>query len=108
MSFLFLTSRMPCCWPALFEHLFSNGVTLVTTSNIPPDRCTRVAATGKVSAGHQLIKQHTQVIELSGNTDYRLRILEQSEIFHYPLDEAADRVMTAELQSHGGRMRTEP
>ncbi|MDH3942054.1 MAG: cell division protein ZapE, partial [Xanthomonadales bacterium] len=40
------------------------------------------------------IKRHTQVIELPGNTDYRLRILEQSEIFHHPLDDNAEQVMT--------------
>ena len=79
----------------LFEHLFKNNVTLVTTSNIAPD-CLYEGGLQRVKflPAIKLIKQHTQVIELTGNTDYRLRILEQSEIFHYPLDEAADRVMT--------------
>ena len=79
----------------LFEHLFKNNVTLVTTSNIAPD-CLYEGGLqrAKFLPAIKLIKQHTQVIELTGNTDYRLRILEQSEIFHYPLDEAADRVMT--------------
>jgi cell division protein ZapE len=79
----------------LFEHLFRNGVTLVTTSNIAPD-CLYLGGLqrAKFLPAIKLIKQHTQVIELSGHTDYRLRILEQSEIFHYPLDQAADRIMT--------------
>jgi cell division protein ZapE len=79
----------------LLEHLFRNGVTLVTTSNIAPD-CLYLGGLqrAKFLPAIKLIKQHTQVIELSGHTDYRLRILEQSEIFHYPLDQAADRIMT--------------
>jgi cell division protein ZapE len=37
-----------------------------------------------------LIKQHTRVMRLDGDIDFRLRILERSEIFHAPLDEAAE------------------
>lgn len=79
----------------LLENLFLNGVTLVTTSNIAPDGLYKDGLQRtKFLPAIELIKQHTQVIELSGTTDYRLRILEQSEIFHCPLDQAADRVMT--------------
>jgi cell division protein ZapE len=75
----------------LFGALFERRVTLVTTSNIHPD--------GLYSGGLQrarflpaieLLKQHTMVMELGGATDYRLRVLEQAEIYHSPLDEAAN------------------
>jgi cell division protein ZapE len=80
----------------LLENLFANGVTLVTTSNIEPDGLYRNGLQrAKFLPAIELIKQNTQVIELSGSIDYRLRILEQSEIFHYPLDAAADEVMTS-------------
>ena len=80
----------------LFENLFRNGVTLVTTSNIPPDQLYKNGLQrAKFIPAIELIKQNTVVYNLSGSTDYRLRILEQSEIFHSPLDAAADRVMTA-------------
>jgi cell division protein ZapE len=46
----------------------------------------------------RLLEQHTRVFEIGGETDFRLRILEQSEIFHHPLDESADRVMTAAFE----------
>ena len=79
----------------LFEGLFRNGVTLVTTSNIAPDGLYEDGLQrAKFLPAIELIKQHTRVLELPGKTDFRLRILEQSEIFHYPLDESADRVMT--------------
>lgn len=79
----------------LFENLFQQGVTLVTTSNIAPDDLyMNGLQRAKFLPAIELIKQNTRVLELSGGTDYRLRNLEQSEIFHFPLDVAADSVMT--------------
>ncbi len=79
----------------LFENLYTNGVTLVTTSNIPPDELYRDGLQrAKFLPAIDLLKRHNRVIELPGKTDYRLRILEKSEIFHYPLDDMAERVMT--------------
>ena len=37
-----------------------------------------------------LICNHTTVLELDNGTDYRLRVLEQAEIYHSPLDAEAD------------------
>jgi len=80
----------------LLENLFSRGVTLVTTSNIEPDRLySNGLQRARFLPAIELIKQHTRVLELGGETDFRLRILEQSEIFHHPLDDAADWQMTA-------------
>jgi len=78
----------------LLESLFSRGVTLVTTSNCHPTDLYRDGLQrAKFLPAVAMIKQHTRVLELAGDTDFRLRILEQSEIFHHPLDEASDRVM---------------
>jgi len=80
----------------LLESLFAHGVTLVTTSNTEPDRLYRDGLQrAKFLPAIELIKQHTRVLKISGDTDFRLRILERSEIFHCPLDAAADRAMTA-------------
>jgi len=79
----------------LFEGLFRNGVTLVTTSNIAPDGLYEGGLQrAKFLPAIELIKRYTRVLELPGQMDFRLRILEQSEIFHHPLDESAERVMT--------------
>ena len=79
----------------LLQELFTRGVTLVTTSNIEPDGLYRNGLQrAKFLPAIELIKQHTQVLELGGETDFRLRILEQSEIFHHPLDDSAEKQMT--------------
>ncbi|MGL5394810.1 MAG: cell division protein ZapE, partial [Shewanella sp.] len=37
-----------------------------------------------------LINQHCEVLNVDSGIDYRLRTLEQAEIYHHPLDEQAD------------------
>jgi cell division protein ZapE len=79
----------------LLESLFVSGVTLVTTSNTAPDGLYRDGLQrAKFLPAIELIRQHTRVLELPGAVDYRLRILEQSELFHCPLDAHADQSMT--------------
>jgi cell division protein ZapE len=54
----------------LLENLFSNGVTLVTTSNIEPDGLYRDGLQRvKFLPAIELLKQHTRVVELVGDTD---------------------------------------
>lgn len=80
----------------LLENLFANGVTVVTTSNTHPDDLYRDGLQrARFLPAIDLIKGRMQVVELAGSRDFRLRILEQSEIFHYPLDAAADGAMAA-------------
>ena len=79
----------------LLEALFHNEVTLVTTSNVEPDALYEGGLQrAKFLPAIEMIKQRTHVMHIGDGTDYRLRILEQSEIFHSPLDADADRLMT--------------
>ena len=75
----------------LLQELFSLGVTLVATSNVEPDN---LYANGlqraKFLPAIDLLKEHTQVHNLDGGVDYRLRALEAAEIYHYPHDESAE------------------
>ena len=75
----------------LLRELFRRGMTLVATSNIEPQ--------GLYPDGLQrrrflpaidLLKEHTQVLHLDGPEDYRLRVLRQAELYHSPLDTAAE------------------
>jgi cell division protein ZapE len=76
----------------LLNALFQRGVTLVATSNIPPDGLYHDGLQRQqFLPAIELIKQNTEVINVTGDTDYRLRVLEQAEIYHSPLDEMASR-----------------
>ncbi len=75
----------------LLEALFARGVVLVATSNAAPDDLYREGLQrSKFLPAIALIKQHTQVMNLDGSEDYRLRALQQAEIYHAPLDQQAE------------------
>ncbi len=75
----------------LLKALFARGVTLVATSNEAPERLYwNGLQRQRFLPAIDLIVRHTEVVELSGGVDYRLRTLERAEIYHCPLDESAD------------------
>lgn len=74
----------------LFHALFERGVTLVATSNEHPDKLYRDGLQReRFLPAIELIKQHTRVVNLDSTVDYRLRYLDQAEIYHYPLSAEA-------------------
>lgn len=82
----------------LLRGLFREGVTLVATSNIPPaDLYKDGLQRERFLPAIDLLKEHTDVMEVAGDTDYRLRFLEQAELYHSPLDEAAEEVLNEEF-----------
>ncbi|MDB6047404.1 MAG: AFG1-like ATPase [Pseudomonas sp.] len=75
----------------LMEELFKNGVTLVATSNIVPDGLYKDGLQrARFLPAIALIKLNTDIVNVDSGVDYRLRHLEQAELFHFPLDEAAE------------------
>ena len=75
----------------LFHRLFELGVSLVATSNIVPDKLyenglQRQRFLPAIAA----LKVHCEVVNVGGGVDYRLRQLEQAELYHHPLDSEAD------------------
>jgi cell division protein ZapE len=74
----------------LFEELFSHQVILVATSNIIPDELYRNGLQrARFLPAIHLINQNCDIINVDSGVDYRLRTLEQAEIYHFPLDCAA-------------------
>lgn len=83
----------------LFEKLFDRGVTLVATSNIVPDRLYENGLQReRFLPAIAMLKQYCDVLNVDSGVDYRLRVLEQAELYHCPLDEAAE---TSLAQSFG-------
>lgn len=84
----------------LMRALFARGVTLVATSNIPPDDLYRDGLQrARFLPAIAELKKHTRVVEVDGGHDYRLRALEQAELYHSPLDAAADDSLMASFRS---------
>ena len=82
----------------LLKGLYSRGVTLVATSNVPPDELYKNGLQREsFLPAIALLKSHNQVIELGGETDFRLRYLEQAKVYHSPLDNQADACLRAEF-----------
>ena len=78
----------------LMDGLLAQGVIVVMTSNYPPDLLYpnglhRESFLPTIA----LLKKHLDVFEVEAGIDYRLRALEQVEIYHYPADDAAEKKM---------------
>ena len=75
----------------LLDNLFHRGVTLIATSNVAPnDLYANGLQRERFLPAIARINEHTDTLEVDGGTDFRLRVLKQAEIYHHPLDEAAD------------------
>jgi cell division protein ZapE len=84
----------------LLEELFKNGVTLVATSNIVPDGLYRDGLQrARFLPAIKLLKENTEIVNVDSGIDYRLRALEQAELYHCPLSAEAERSMEEGFRS---------
>ena len=75
----------------LLDEFFKLGVVFVTTSNIVPDDLYKNGLQrARFLPAIALLKQHCDVVNVDSGIDYRLRTLEQAEIYHFPCDPQAD------------------
>lgn len=66
----------------LFTHLFEQGVTLVTTSNVPPSGLYKEGLQrSRFLPAIALFEEKTKVINMDSGIDYRLRALEQTDVY---------------------------
>jgi len=78
----------------LFDRLFADGVTIVATSNTPPDRLYEGGLNRQLFLPFiEEIKQRLDVVELNGPTDYRLQRLSGVKVYLTPLGREADAAM---------------
>jgi cell division protein ZapE len=80
----------------LLEALFSHGVCLVATSNLPPEALYRDGLQREqFLPAIDRLKASLRVLNVDGGTDYRLRTLEQSATYWTPADARADAALAA-------------
>jgi cell division protein ZapE len=87
----------------LMNSLFAKGVILVMTSNYPPsmlypDGLHRESFLPTIA----MLQENLDVFEVEAGVDYRLRALEQVEIYHCPADAAAEAKMLDYFQMVAG------
>lgn len=78
----------------LLQALFDNGVGFVTTSNFKPDDLyPNGLHRDRIRPAIALLKDRLTVVNVDNGTDYRGRALEQLQIYHSPLGDAAEVAM---------------
>jgi len=91
----------------LFDALFARGVCLVTTSNIDPDNLYKDGLQReRFLPAIELLKRHTEVVNVDGGVDYRLRALEHAQLYYSPIDTSTEAKMLQcfqQLAPVGGR-----
>lgn len=95
----------------LVEGLFRRGVTMVATSNIPPQALYQDGLQrARFLPAIDLIQQNLSVFHLDSATDYRFRTLERVELLHIPIDEVSRAKLESTFQalSGGSEASTEP
>jgi len=75
----------------LLEALFQRGITLVATSNLRPDELYRDGLQReRFLPAIDLLQRHTQVICVDGGVDYRMRYLDQAQVYYCPATAETD------------------
>jgi cell division protein ZapE len=92
----------------LMTELFKRGVTLVTTSNVPPSGLYKDGLQrAQFIPAIEQIELHTQVLELIGATDYRLRLLQTEAIYVVSefVDGRSDEQSRQAMHAHFDRLK---
>jgi len=95
--------------------LFPRGVTLIATSNVEPVNLYKNGLQrSRFLPAIDQIYAHCDVHEIDPGQDFRLRTLQQAELYHYPLGEAAEQsllagfsALAAELEKNNVKLRIE-
>ncbi|ELY4859696.1 cell division protein ZapE [Cronobacter sakazakii] len=90
----------------LMQALFARGITLVATSNIPPDELYRNGLQRtRFLPAIEAIKAHCDVMNVDAGIDYRLRTLTQAHLWLSPRSEETARQMDKLWQALAGAPR---
>ncbi len=84
----------------LLQGLFEQGIVLVTTSNLAPDDLyLHGLQREQFLPAIALLKSNLDVVNVDAGVDYRLRLLVQAGVYHYPLGPEADAKLAREFEA---------
>ena len=83
----------------LLESLFANRVSIVTTSNFPPDGLyPNGLHRDRILPAIALLEDRLEVVGVDGGTDYRQSTLQDVALYHTPLGANADAAMASAFE----------
>jgi cell division protein ZapE len=83
----------------LLESLFAHRVSIITTSNFAPDDLyPNGLHRERILPAIALLKDKLDILNVDHGVDYRARTLEQVELYHVPLEAAADIALTSAFE----------
>ena len=94
----------------LLTALFRRGVTLVTTSNVPPEGLYKDGLQrARFLPAIAQIRLHTNIVEMIGVTDYRLRILQKEPVYRVSplIDGVANEQTQRAMQKYFDKVRAD-
>ncbi|WP_034946850.1 cell division protein ZapE [Erwinia oleae] len=92
----------------LMEALFARGITLVATSNIPPDELYRNGLQrARFLPAIEMIKTHCEIMNVDAGIDYRLRTLTSAHLWMTPLNESTSQAMERMFTALAGHKPTD-
>jgi cell division protein ZapE len=92
----------------LLEALFARGVVLVTTSNAAPENLYQDGLQrGRFLPAIDLIGRHCDIVNLDGQQDYRLRFLQQTDLYSVPHNAQTEAEIRDYLARHVAPIQTE-
>ncbi len=75
----------------LLQELLARGIVFVMTSNYYPDALYPSGLQReRFLPAIALLKQHLEMVHVNGKLDYRLQTLEKIDVYHHPVDAAAE------------------
>ncbi len=90
----------------LFGYMFERGITVVATSNVPPDGLYKEGLQrARFLPAIEQLKRHMEVLQVDGGTDYRLRALSKAQTW---LVQQSPEAMNGELQTMFENIAGEP
>ena len=87
----------------LLEHMFSDGLVLVTTSNFHPDELYKDGLQrDRFIPAINLLKKHTKLVEMGGDYDYRSEAFKELGVYYFVSDDKSKKRLDEHFQQLSG------